>query len=141
MREKTKLMIKKVYSLLMENEYMTTEEIAQKCHIKHWAVHAIIRQLRIDNIGVLTTYKGYILAEYGKQTDDVTFIRRIMGRRTSDIIAVRAAEKHIKKRWKTIEGKNNINNVLSYLSPVRSNDEQAKESIKYLLTYVNSKGS
>lgn len=141
MREKTKLMVKRVHDLLIQNEYITTAEIAKKCGLKPWSVHSIIRRLRLAGIGVLSTYKGYILAEYAKQPDDVTFVRRIMGRRASDIIAIQAAEKHIRKRWKTIEGKNNIRNVLDYLSPIRSNTEKAQNSMAYLLSYVNGKGS
>jgi biotin operon repressor len=140
MREKTKMMIKKVHDLLLQNEYITSYDLAKKCHLHPWSIRRIIKHLRIQGIGIITTNKGYILAEYAKQSDDVTFVRRIMGRRASDTICIQAARRHIQKRWKSVEGKNNINNVLNFLSPING-VTKVETSLKYLLTYVNSKGS
>jgi Lhr-like helicase len=140
MRERTKMMIKKVHDLLLQNEYITSYDLAKKCHLHPWSIRRIIKYLRIEGIGIITTSKGYILAEYAKQMDDVTFVRRIMGRRASDTISIQSARRHIQKRWRSVEGKNNINNVLNFLSPI-NNDTKAETSLKYLLTYVNSKGS
>jgi hypothetical protein len=140
MREKTKMMIKKVHNLLVKNEYMTSYDLGKKCNLHPWSIRRIIKHLRIEGIGIIATSKGYILAEYAKQSDDVTFVRRIMGRRASDTICIQSARRHIQKRWRSVEGKNNINNVLTYLSPINDGSE-AQNSLKYLLTYVNSKGS
>jgi hypothetical protein len=141
LREKTKLMVKKVHDILIKSEYVKSDELARQCHLNIWSIRLIIKYLRASGIGILPTNKGYILAEFAKVTDDVMFIRGIMGRRASDIMSIHAAEKHIRKRWNNIKGKDNIKNVLEYLSPIQSKTETAQNSLKYLLSYVNSKGS
>lgn len=137
MRQKTALMIKKVHDLLKENEYLTTDELCKKCHLKRWSIYQIIRYLRLESIGVIPTRKGYILSEFAKKNDDVHFMRRCFGRRTSDLIALSAAEPDITKRWKGIEDKNNITQVFKYLAIHPSNTNQAQKGIKYLLESIN----
>ena len=141
MREKTALMVKKVHDLLLNNEYMTAIDIAKACHLKRWSVYAIIRYLRIEGIGIIPTKAGYILSEFAKKRDDVGFIRRCFGRRTSDLISLHSAEKDISKRWNAVEDKNNINQVFRYLSLNPTNEKKATQGIKYLLTSVNKKGN
>lgn len=137
MKEKTAMMIKKVHTLLKENEYLTTEYLCKNCRLGKWSIYNIIRYLRISGVGVLPTKKGYILAEFAKKRDDVHFMRRCFGRRTSDLIAMRAAEPHIIKRWNGIEDKNNVTQVLKYLAIHPSNENRAQKGVKYLLESIN----
>lgn len=141
MRGKTKEMLNKVNTLLLENEYISALELAQKCKLCTGSIYRIIRNLRLEGVGIIPTKKGYILSSYAKKSDDVGFIRRCFGRRTSDIIALGAVEKDIRMRWSGVEDKNNINNVLKYLSIKPTNTEKAKTGIKYLLSSVNGKGN
>lgn len=141
MHGKTKEMINKVNTLLIENEYISAQELAQRCHLCRGSIYRIIRMLRLEGVGIIPTKKGYVLSAYAKKSDDVGFIRRCYGRRTSDVIALGAIEKDIRIRWSGIEEKNNINNVFKYLSIKPSNPEKAKSSIKFLLTSVNGKGN
>ena len=137
MRQKTVLMIKKVHDLLISNNYLTTEELCKSVHLKRWAIYHIIRKLRLDGIGIIPTRKGYVLSESAQKRDDVTFIRRCFGRRTSDLIALHAAENDIVKRWKSIEDKNNINQVFKYLSLKPINEKKAIDGMHYLIESIN----
>ena len=141
MYEKTKTMMNKVRTYLVENEYISAEELAKKCHCCNGTIYRIIRNLRLSGIGVIPTRNGYVLSEFAKKSDDVGFIRRCFGRRTSDIIALAAVENDVRLRWSGVEDKNNINNILKYLSIKPTNTEKAKSGIKYLLSSVNGKGT
>lgn len=141
MHKKTEMMLSKVKTILVENEYISAQELAKKCYCKPPTIYRIIRNLRLSGIGVIPTKNGYILSEFAKKSDDVGFIRRCFGRRTSDIIALGAIEKDVRLRWSGVEDKNNINNVLKYLSIKPTNTEKAKVGIKYLLSSVNGKGN
>lgn len=142
MRIKSERYLKKVKDILIKNEYMKASEIATKCHIKPWKVYQLIRQLRIVGIGVIPTRKGYILSEYAKFGDDTGFIRRCMGRRTSDIVAIEAAKKDILTRWKSIpEGKNNLSPLIYHISNHdKKIAEKATQGLKFMLSHVNGKG-
>lgn len=141
MQQRTKVMINKVHDLLTNNNYLTAYELAKACHLKKWSVYAIIRYLKLEGVGIIPTRKGYVLAESAQKSDDVGFIRRCFGRRTSDLISLRAAEKYISQRWDAVTDKNNINQVFKYLSLNPTNEKKAKESVKYLLSHVNGKGN
>jgi len=109
-------MLKKINDLLCEFEYLSADEIADRCGMKAPSVYRAIRLMRLKNIGILTTNKGYILAEYAKKTDDVNFVRRLYGRKVSDYIAAKAAEPHITKRWKGIEQKKQLRLMMQPLT-------------------------
>lgn len=141
MRGKTKEMLNKVNTLLIENEYISAQELAKHCHLGTGSIYRIIRMLRLNGVGIIPTKKGYVLSAYAKKSDDVGFIRFCYGRRTSDIVALGAAEKDIQLRWSGIEDKNNINNVFKYLAIKPTNFNKAQTGIKYLLSSVNGKGS
>lgn len=141
MREKTKLMIKKVHDLLINNNYLTTNDLSKSCHLSRYTIYRIIRQLRLEGVGIIPTKNGYVLSESAQKSDDVGFIRRCFGRRTSDLIALHAAEKDISKRWKGVEDKNNINQVFKYLSLNPTNEKKAENGLKYMLTHINNKGN
>lgn len=141
MLNKTKDLLKKIKTILIENEYVTADVLAQKCHLSTKSIYRAIRFLRIEGIGIIPTKKGYVLSEFAKKTDDVFFIRRCFGRRTSDIIALSAIEKDVRLRWSGVEDKNNINNVLKYLSIKPQLIKNASKNVTYLLSSVNGKGN
>ena len=141
MHKKTETMINKVKTILFENEYMSSSEISKRCHCSNQTIYRIIRKLRLMGVGVIPTKQGYILSEFAKKSDDVGFIRRCFGRRTSDIIALKAIEKDVNLRWNAVTDKNNINNIFKYLSINPTNTDKAKCGIKYMLTSVNGKGT
>lgn len=141
MQQKTKLMMGKVKDLLIKNEYINAYELAKECKLSTPSIYRIIRNLRLEGVGIIPTKNGYILSEFAKKSDDVGFIRRCFGRRTSDIIALGSIEKDVRLRWNGVEDKTNINNVLKYLSIKPTNTEKAKTGIKYLLSSVNGKGN
>lgn len=136
MRQKTVIYLKKIHDLLIENNYMTTKDIKSKCHISNYQVYKSIRLLRMEGIGIIPTKKGYILSEFASRPDDVGFIRKCFGRRTSDLIALQAAQNDIQFRWNGVEDKNNINQVFKYLSINPTNQKKATDGIKYLLSSI-----
>lgn len=136
MREKTAIMVKKVHDLLTEHNYLTTTDIKNALRIKTWKIYQIVRYLRIEGIGIIPTKKGYILSESAQRSDDVHFIRKCFGRRTSDLIALNAAQADIETRWNAVEDKSNISQVFRYLAVNPTNTNKAKEGIKYLLSSV-----
>lgn len=136
MKPYVKESVAKVKSFLTDNDYMSAPQIAEKCGMKPCSVHRIIRFMRLSGIGVLTTNKGYILSEFAKKKDDVNFIRRLYGRRTSDYIAIKAAELDIQRRWKSLEEKSQLKSLIEPLSVDLSNSK----GMKVLLNKTNSKG-
>jgi hypothetical protein len=96
-------MFEKVKKALIENEYQTAKQLAERCHLRTCSIFRIIKNMRLNGIGVLPTKKGYVLSEFATKNDDVGFIRRCYGRRTSDMIAIQAARSDINRRWKGVE--------------------------------------
>lgn len=115
LQSKTLEMFEKVKTLLIENDYMFAEDIAKKCHLSSASIYRLIRIMRMEGIGVQPTPKGYVLSEFAQKRDDVHFLRRLNGRRTSDFIAVRAATPFLKKRWSTMEDKRNLGLIIGPL--------------------------
>lgn len=141
MRDKTVIMLNKIKQALITNEYLTAQEIAKLCHFSTQSAYRAIKLLRLQGIGIIPTVKGYVLSEYAKKKDDVHFIRRCFGRRTSDLLAIKTAESDIKKRWKAVNDKVNIKGALTFLKTDLVSPDQAKNNVKYLLSSVNGKGS
>jgi len=117
MRSKTIEMIDKVKNLLIENEYISGDELAEKCLLSSSSIYRIIRLMRLKGTGVHVTPVGYCLSEYAQKKDDVHFLRRLNGRRTSDLIAMSASAPSIKKRWKGVEDKRSLGLILGPLLP------------------------
>jgi len=115
MRARTLEMMGKVKDLLIKNEYLSADVIAEKCHLSLGAVYRIIRLMRLEGIGTHVTPQGYVLSEYAHKQDDTHFLRRLNGRRTSDHIALQAAAMHIRKRWNTLEEKRHLGLILGPL--------------------------
>lgn len=137
MRQKVAESLNKVKNALIENEYQTANELAEKCRMRPCSVYHIIRNMRVSGIGIMATNKGYVLSEFAKKTDDINFIRRLYGRRASDFIAISAAQPDIQKRWKTIEEKRELQLLVAPLSVDISNSK----GMKILLSKTtNSKG-
>ena len=134
---KVKEQIKKVKTALEENEYQSAKQLAEICGMKPCSVYFLIRKMRLEGIGVLTTNKGYVLSRYAKKTDDVNFIRRLYGRRTSDFIAMKAAQPDIQQRWKSITEKREMTLLLQPLSV----DLSSTKGMQVLLKKTNSKGT
>jgi DNA-binding transcriptional regulator GbsR (MarR family) len=123
------VMNSKIQIILTEsNKHLSAKEIAIKCHMNISAVYSSIRKMRLSNIGILTTNKGYILSEFATKTDDVNFMRRLYGRRTSDYIALKAAEPHIAKRWSA-----NPAELKSMMQPLMV-DLSSSKGMKFLLS-------
>jgi len=130
MKAKTAEMLSRVQKLLVDNEYQGAKDIAEKCHLKPTSVFRMIRIMRLNGIGVLTTNKGYVLSEYAKKTDDVNYLRRLYGRRTSDFIGLKAAENDIRKRWNSIVEKQQLSLIFRPLNVDIGNTQ----GMKILLT-------
>lgn len=141
MQKKTEMMVNKVKDLLIKNNYISASEIAKHCGLSTISIYRIIRYIKLEGIGVIPTKKGYVLSEFAQKSDDVGFIRRCLGRRTSDIISLGAMEKDIRIRWSSVEDKNNLNNIFKYLSIKPTNADEATKSMKYMLTHINGKGN
>lgn len=112
---KTLDMVEKVKKILIENEHVSADVLASKCNMSVQSIYRIIRVMRLQGVGVLVTPNGYILSKYATKKDDVHFLRRLNGRRTSDIIALKAAEPDIKKRWNAIPDKKALSLIVGPL--------------------------
>lgn len=137
MRAKTHEMVKRVKRMLRDKEYMTSREIAGEIGMCQGSACRIIRMMRMQGIGVHTTKNGYILSSRARKTDDVGFLRRLNGRRTSDVIALSAAESSIKNRWRSLEDRTHLRLVVD---PLAGNPSKLAEGMKVLVSKVNNKG-
>ncbi len=141
MQKRTEEMLNKIKTLLLKNNYIDAASLAKECNLSVHSIYRAIRILRVNGTGIIPTKNGYILSEFAKKSDDVGFIRRCFGRRTSDVIALSAINKDIQKRWASIEDQKNMSAVFKYLSIKQTGTEKAKKSMKYMLSYVNGKGN
>jgi biotin operon repressor len=132
MRSNTIEMLQKVKSLLIDNEYMSGQELAKKCNLSPGSIYRIINLMRKEGIGVHVTPKGYILSEMAAKKDDTHFLRRLNGRRASDFYAIQSSGPHIKKRWRGVENRNNIEAILGFLTPGQVLIDSSFDSIKAL---------
>lgn len=137
MRSSTKEMFEKVKTFLIENNYATALQLSEHCHLSVTSIYRIIRMMRMDNIGVLVTPHGYILSEFAKKNDDVHFLRRLAGRRVSDIISFSAAERHIRKRWNAVADRRSLNLIVA---PLRADLSAVSNGLKILHKLEGKKG-
>jgi len=100
-KSKLQMLAPKVITYMTEHDgHITAEKLAKAFHLSQAQVYTVIRIIRVERqIGVLTTNKGYILSKYASVQDDVHFLRRLNGRRTSDVLALMAAQDDIYDRW------------------------------------------
>jgi biotin operon repressor len=116
MRAKTKTMLDKVKDLLEDKQYARAKVLSKACRVGVGTICRIIRILRESGVGIHVAKKGYTLSEFAQKTDDVYFLRRLMGRRSSDFVAVRAAQSHINKRWSTLPEKRELATIVGPLT-------------------------
>lgn len=131
MRSSTREMIGKVKNLLIDNEYCTAGFLAEKCGLSKSSIYRIIRLMRLEGIGVLPGCEGYILSEFAHKRDDVRFLRKINGRRTSDVISLGAAENHIRRRWRAVKDRRDLNLITG---PLTADLSMLKEGADVLLS-------
>ena len=113
MRTKTTEMLNKVKSTLIDNHYQTSIQLAEKTGMSRSRIWQLIRYMRLQGIGIIPTNKGYVLSEYAKKSDDVHLMRRLYGRRTSDFITIQACEKDIRGRWKSIQERKLLQDMIT----------------------------
>lgn len=116
MKAETKALLARFQTILTEENSIKGAELAKKCHLSYSKTVHIIRLMRENGVGVHTTKGGYVLSEYAKKTQDVEFLRRLNGRRTSDFIALKASEPHIKLRWNAVEDRRAMAQILMPLT-------------------------
>lgn len=104
--------IVRVKELLTKNRYMTAKDISDAFRVSENTVRRVIRQMRLNGIGVLATNRGYTLSEYATQSDDLYFIRWCFGRRMNEQITLIAARKDIIARWTREEDQKAMQSLL-----------------------------
>lgn len=108
MKSKVTSMRNKALHILRDENYIHAKDLAEKLGMSRASVYVLIRGLRHGGIGVHPNPKGYILSEFASKNDDVHFMRRLNGRRSSDYMSLRAAESEMRKRWASIEDRRNL---------------------------------
>lgn len=121
---------KKIQSLLKDRTYLHAKEIAEAVDVPVARVYAVIRQMRLKGIGVMTVNKGYVLSGNATKRDDINFTRRLYGRRASDLLAIMVCKDDIQKRWNTPRDRAILNKITSPLLANLSNSS----GMKVLLT-------
>jgi biotin operon repressor len=129
-------MMKKAMSIFRDEEYLPAKALGEKLGMRVSAVYRLVRMFREDGVGIHPNPKGYILSEFATKNDDVHFLRRLNGRRVSDILALRAAEHSIRKRWTSVADRRNF---LLLTGPLQA-DLKSLEQGKIILSAKNKKG-
>lgn len=132
MRSSTVEMMKKVKTLLLENEYISGQALAERCNLAPGSIYRIINLMRREGIGVHVTPHGYILSEMAAKKDDTHFLRRLNGRRISDFFAVQSSAPHIKKRWRGVEDKTYLDAIMIALNADQGALEAGYGAVKAL---------
>ena len=117
MRSNVREMLQKAKHTMSSSDepHLTAKVLAEKMHMTVSAVYRVIRLMRVEGVGVHTTGKGYVLSQYASKKDDTNFLRRLNGRRTSDFVAIRAAEPDIRKRWHSVEDQRSLSLIVAPL--------------------------
>jgi hypothetical protein len=96
---RNKDVLQKIYDSMIDNKYLSAQSLAKICNVSIYMIYKIIRDLRAQNIGVLSTNNGYILSEYATKKDDAEHVVRQAGKFASVQIAMYSAEQDFKIRW------------------------------------------
>lgn len=136
-RGRSREIIPKIHSLLTDNATLRAKDLAKGCHATVAQVYQAVRLMREDSTGVMPVKGGYVLSKYATKKQDVEFMRRMNGRRTSDTISVLAAKPDIKKRWKTFEDRRAF---LSITGPLTPNLKTLESGTDILLKYSGKMG-
>ena len=128
MRSNTKEMETKVETIFNEAFPVSAKYLSKQCNLSQSSIYKIIRNMREKGKGIIATKKGYLLAKHASKKDDVSFLRKINGRRTSDYVALSAALPDIEKRWKGIEH----NELKSICAPLLVNKKSLINSLSII---------
>ena len=131
MKSRIKQMIPKVLNMLKDNHYQTAEHLAKETGLSTYSIYRMVRIMRYDGVGIISTQKGYVLSKYAFKNDDVHFLRVLHGRRTSDFVALTAAAPDIRKRWSSFKQGEQLKQIIS---PLKLNVATLKRGIKVLLS-------
>jgi DNA-binding transcriptional regulator GbsR (MarR family) len=134
-RRKVNEMAGRIATILTDNPHASAKFIMEGTGLRKSSVYYFIRKMREIGTGIHSTSKGYVLSEYATKKDDVDFIRRLFGRRASDIIALSAAKTHIENRWKSLSDKRSLHALIAPLVP---NSKVLSVGKKTLLTIQTS---
>lgn len=150
MRGQTKLAMKNIHDRLVNvrktdpedkntgTQYVPMSELLESTNLSKSSTYRCIRLLREKGVGIYTRVGyGYVLAEYASKCDDVHTMRRVHGRRTSDLINLNASHKWMKKRWKTDWERRQL---VGALRPLLPESGLLSKSMKILLSASNSLG-
>lgn len=103
MRRTTEESIKKMIDILSDTDkYLSATAIAEKMNTGKASIYRYMKLAREKGIGIFPVPNkgGYVLAEYAKKSDDVHFLRTIIGKHAGSCVALAAARKFIINRWK-----------------------------------------
>lgn len=131
MRQRTMEMLSKAQSLIEEGIPIPAKELAKKCGLKASSAYRMVRIMRENGVGIIPTKKGYLIADHAEKRDDVFFLRKLNGRRTSDYLALHGCIDAMEKRWKGIE----YQQLKQILAPLNVTRQQLSTS----LTIINQK--
>jgi biotin operon repressor len=120
--------------LTQTDKYLTSDDISQACGCSKGTVYNTIRKMREKGIGVHATKDGYVLSEFAQKKDDVGLLRKVNGRRTSDMIMLSAARTHMEKRWKTDSDRTLLG---SMIDPLNINIDKLRISKKLIDSNLN----
>lgn len=148
MRANTKDMMGKVHTRLInvrnsdkkdgKTKYVDMSSLQEETSLSKASIYRVMRLLRQQGIGIYHRVGyGYVLAEFAGKKDDVHTLRRINGRRASDMISLGAAQQWMKGRWNTEWARRQLTAALRPLLPSLPELEQ---STKVLLKFENSLG-
>lgn len=148
MRASTKDMMDKIHNRLINVKksdkkdgkvsYVNMDALLEECNLSKASIYRCMRLLRENGIGIYHRVGfGYVLAEFAGQKDDVHTLRRINGRRTSDMINLHAAHNWMKSRWKTDWERRQLSAAIRPLLPSLPELEQSNT---VLLKFQNSLG-
>lgn len=150
MRARTKDMMKKVHDRLINVtksdkkdpdtnvQYVNMDSLVSTTSLSKASIYRVMRLLREEGIGIYHRVGfGYVLAEFAGQKDDVHTMRRIHGRRTSDMISLHAAQQWMRGRWKTDWERRQLAQAIRPLLP---QPQLLENSMTVLLRVGNSLG-
>ena len=137
MRPSTVDMMNKVKALLIDNERMTAAEITAKTHLSKASIYLMMKRLNENGTPVYSSKKGYILAEYADQRDDVHFLRKINGYHAGSCARLQAAFQHIQRRWR---GEKQQSLLMDMVRPMQTQKALLSSAQNAVLTCVNKLG-
>jgi hypothetical protein len=133
----------KILDILEFDGHQTAQSLAAQCKVKKPSIYRTIRLLREGKaipgkgpIGVHPVRDGYVLSEKATPTDDVSFLRRLNGRRTSDYVALTAAQPSIVNRWSVLPG--GLSDLKRICAPLIPSTRALNQGVKILLNRSKS---